>query len=255
MASWRDFPDGTGAMIEALNSGELDIAVLLTEGAVAGIARGGEYRIVSLYTQTPLIWGVHVPGDSKLDSIAELEDARYAISRIGSGSHLMAYALAERQGWSPARLRFNAVGGLDGALRAFREGSADVFLWEKFMTQPFVDDGRFRRVGELVAPWPAFVVCASLRMLSERPAAIASMIADGLSTAGRFAAAPDAPDQISRTFGLERADARRWLTETRWAGRVGIEHASLESALSLLGKVGVVDAAFRVPLIAPLETD
>ena len=43
----------------------------------------------------------------------------------------------------------------------FASGNADVFFWEKFMTKPLVDAGRFRRVGEFVAPWPAFVVCAS----------------------------------------------------------------------------------------------
>jgi len=35
---WRDYPDGSGAMAKALRQGELDAALLLTEGAVAGIA-------------------------------------------------------------------------------------------------------------------------------------------------------------------------------------------------------------------------
>ena len=39
-ATWQDFPGGTGAMGAALNEGTLDVAMLLTEGAVAGIANG-----------------------------------------------------------------------------------------------------------------------------------------------------------------------------------------------------------------------
>lgn len=252
-ACWRDFSAGTGAMIEALAGEELDLALLLTEGAVAGIAGGGDYRIVSWYTQSPLIWGIHVPADSTLSSVEELGSACYAISRTGSGSHLMAYVLAEQQGWPAGSLRFNAVGGLDGAVRALGQGEADVFLWEKFMTQPFVTNGSFRRVGELVAPWPAFVVCASVRMLSRDAAAVASTVADGLSAARRLAGAPDAAAEIARAFGLEEADAARWLGETRWAERVGVEAEPLQRALRLLGKVGVVDAAFGGPLIARLD--
>src|SRR6185503_12780182 len=38
---WQDFPDGSGAMAHALREQRLDAAMLLTEGAVAGIAAGG----------------------------------------------------------------------------------------------------------------------------------------------------------------------------------------------------------------------
>src|SRR5690606_19533964 len=87
---WQDFPDGSGAMAAALRGGELDAALLLTEGAVAGIAAGAGFRVVRWYTESPLIWGIHVPAASPLTDVAELASARYAISRYGSGSHLMA---------------------------------------------------------------------------------------------------------------------------------------------------------------------
>ncbi len=32
---WIDYPGGTGAMVEALRNGELDVAIMLTEGAVS----------------------------------------------------------------------------------------------------------------------------------------------------------------------------------------------------------------------------
>ena len=35
---WTDFPGGTGAMAKALRDGELDVAILLTEGIVAAAA-------------------------------------------------------------------------------------------------------------------------------------------------------------------------------------------------------------------------
>src|SRR5690606_8273232 len=95
---WRDFPGGSGAMASALNAGELDVALMLTEGAVAAIAKAGRFRVVSLYTQSPLVWGIHVPAASSLHTVAELRGRRYAISRRGSGSHLMAAVHARAQG-------------------------------------------------------------------------------------------------------------------------------------------------------------
>lgn len=40
--------------------GALDIAILSTDGAVAEIAQGGTYRIVSSFVSSPLSYGVYV---------------------------------------------------------------------------------------------------------------------------------------------------------------------------------------------------
>ena len=81
--TWRDYAGGSGAMAKALRDGELDAALLLTEGAVAAVADGVPLAIMSLYTDSPLLWGIHVPAASAFHSVAELEGSRYAISRIG----------------------------------------------------------------------------------------------------------------------------------------------------------------------------
>ena len=53
--TWTDYPGGTGAMAKDLRAGTLDIAVLLTEGIVADIAKGNESKIVQVYVESPLI--------------------------------------------------------------------------------------------------------------------------------------------------------------------------------------------------------
>ena len=63
-ATWKDYPSGTGSMVNALNNNQVDVAMLLTEGAVKAKAQGSDFEIISLYTQSPLIWGVHVPANS-----------------------------------------------------------------------------------------------------------------------------------------------------------------------------------------------
>lgn len=241
---WRDYPDGSGAMAAALRSGELDAALLLTEGAVAGIAGGGGFEIVSLYTDSPLVWGIHVPAISSLHAIEDIRGRRYAISRRGSGSHIMAYVHARELGWSVDALDLVVIGNLKGAIEAFGAGAADVFFWEKFMTKPLVDGGRFRRVGEFVAPWPAFVLSVADKAGPEQRAALSRLFPQVLDQARSLTRRPDAAEFIGARYGLAAADVAEWLRSTRWSTRTGIRPEDLLPATTALGALGLVPTAF-----------
>ena len=132
--SWQDYHGGTGAMTKALREGELDIAILLTEGIIADIHRGNPSKIVQFYVKSPLRWGIHVGAQSKFESVADLENTRAAISRFGSGSHLMAYVNADNHNWDLAQQKFEVVKNLDGGREFLSKGDTDYFLWEKFTT-------------------------------------------------------------------------------------------------------------------------
>jgi sulfonate transport system substrate-binding protein len=249
---WQDFSDGSGAMAAALREQRLDVALLLTEGAVAGVASGG-LKIVSLFTESPLIWGIHVPSASGLRTVDDIRGARYAISRLGSGSHLMSFVHARERGWPPSDIEFVAVRSLQGAIDAFAARDADVFFWEKFMTKPVVDDGRFRRVGEFVAPWPAFVVCVAPGALAAKGPAIAAVLRMVLASAARLAAGAGGAAQIAARYGLGVDDVREWLAMTRWAMRPGINAGHLAPAVAALRELELIDRNL-VPadMIAPL---
>jgi ABC-type nitrate/sulfonate/bicarbonate transport system substrate-binding protein len=237
---WRDFPDGSGAMARALRQGELDAALLLTEGAIAGIADGGGFRIASLYTDSPLLWGIHVPAASRFRSIADIRGARYAVSRHGSGSHLMAVVHAREQGWPVDDLEFVTVRNLAGAVDAFGAGTADVFFWEKFMTKPLVDAGKFRRIGEFSAPWPAFVACVADTASTERRGAFGRVLTAVLDEARALRARSDAASLIAARYGLLVADVVEWLATTRWSDRVHVTPRDVESACAALDSLGVL---------------
>ena len=150
---WHDQPGGTGAMVAGLADGSLDVIIALTEGVVAAIDTGREAVIVGVYVSSPLQWGVHVGADRGFATEADLDGQRIAISRYGSGSHLMAYVQAAAHGWQIEPDQFVVVGGIDGAEAALPAGDADQFLWDRFMTQPLVDRGVFARVGVVPTPW------------------------------------------------------------------------------------------------------
>src|SRR5690606_28657627 len=87
---WTDIPEGTGKMCQMLREGQTDIAVILTEGIVKDIAWGNPSKIVQVYVESPLVWGIHVAANSNFRQLDDLENTVAAISRIGSGSQPMA---------------------------------------------------------------------------------------------------------------------------------------------------------------------
>jgi ABC-type nitrate/sulfonate/bicarbonate transport system substrate-binding protein len=245
-AEWREFPGGTGAMAAALREREIDAALLLTEGAVAAIANAGGFRIASWYTESPLLWGIHVPARSKLERVRDLEGHRYAISRRGSGSHLMACVHARAQGWTPDSLEFVVVGDLDGAVRAFEDRQAEIFFWEKFMTKPLVDAGRFRRIGEFAAPWPAFVLCAAEELDRRERGALAAWLGAALEAAAALLRRADSAALIAQRYGLMETDVAEWLEVTRWALEPGVAPRSLEPVARSLAELSLIPPSFRV---------
>ena len=116
--SWKDFPGGTGAMARELRHGTIDIALILTEGIVADIIKGNKSTIVGFYVKSPLTWGVHTSGHNSFTSPNAFDKKLFAISRWGSGSHLMAYVYAKKQGWSTEDFDFRVVANLKGAREA-----------------------------------------------------------------------------------------------------------------------------------------
>ena len=155
---WTDVPEGTGKMCEMLRNGQTDMAVILTEGIVKDIVAGNPSKIVQMYVESPLIWGIHVTANSKYKTLSDLENTIVAISRYGSGSQLMAYVNANNQNWNTFDLQFEVVNTIEGAVEALTNGTADYFMWERFMTKSLVDKGIFKRIADCPTPWPCFVI-------------------------------------------------------------------------------------------------
>jgi ABC-type nitrate/sulfonate/bicarbonate transport system substrate-binding protein len=237
---WRDYATGTGAMLADLVAEQLDLAVLLTEGAALGLARGLPVVAVSLYTTSPLIWGVHVAPGSRFHAVGELAGARFAISRPGSGSHLMSFAMALERGWPVDAIEFVAVDDLPGAIAALADGRADVFLWEHFTTQPAVDAGHFRRIGDFGAPWAAWVLCAGSDAWRRDGPAIRKLFGIVANRAARLGRDPLAPAMIANRYGLDEVAVGHWLGKTRWVASVTEPDGALAAATTMLEAAGAI---------------
>ena len=215
---WSDFFGGTGEMCKALRNKEIDIAVILTEGIIKDIIDGNEAKIVQVFTKSPLIWGVHVANNSSYESIADLKGKKAAISRFGSGSHLMAYVNAENNGWNTNKdLDFEVIKDLNGALENLPNGNGDYFLWEKFTTKPHVDDGTFRAVGYCPTPWPCFVIAVRNDVLENDLDAIKSILNIINKTTAEFKQIPSIDQMIANRYKQQLPDVQEWLSLTEWS--------------------------------------
>lgn len=215
---WHDYPDGTGAMCKSLRSGEIDIAVILTEGIVKDIIDGNPAKIVQTFVQTPLVWGVHVGYNSTYKTIEDLRGTKAAISRFGSGSHLMAYINAENNGWDFEKdLDFEIIKNLEGAVEGLTNNKADYFLWEKFTTKPLVDNGVFRRIGNCPSPWPCFVIAVREEFIENNGDDLKTILNIINNTTLEFKDIPSIDKTIANRYEQQLEDVQEWLSITEWS--------------------------------------
>ena len=237
---WTDVPEGTGKMCQMLRDGSTDIAIILTEGIVKDITVGNPSKIVQVYVETPLIWGIHVAAQSKYENLAQLEGTKAAISRIGSGSQLMAYVNAGNQKWEANSLSFEIVNTIDGAVTALTEGTADYFMWERFMTQPLVDKGIFRRIADCPTPWPCFVVAVREEILNQNPEIITKILEVINSNTLNFKSLPNIIKKLAVRFHQKEEDLEKWLALTEWSQNQLSENV-LNNVQNQLLELGIID--------------
>lgn len=215
---WHDYPGGTGDMCKALRNKDIDLAVILTEGIIKDIIDGNPSKIVQTFVETPLVWGIHVAKDSPYNTISDLKGTKAAISRYGSGSHLMAYINAENHHWNLKNdLDFEVVKDLEGAVISLTERSSDYFMWEKFTTKPLVDDGTFRRIGNCPSPWPCFVIAAREDFIESNKDNLKTILEIINNTTIDFKDIPSIDKTIANRYKQKLEDVQEWLNITEWS--------------------------------------
>ena len=214
---WSDIPEGTGKMCEMLRSGDTDLAVILTEGILKDISLGNPAVVVQEYVASPLQWGIFTAADNPVTKVEELHNKKAAISRFGSGSQLMAIVNAKQQGWNSDELHYEIVNTLSGGVEALTHGKADYFMWDRFMTQPLVDKGVFKRVGICPTPWPSFILVATRQFARENKSVIQSILEVLNTTLAEFKHIPSINNTVSERFQQKLEDVNEWLQVTHWS--------------------------------------
>lgn len=237
---WTNVPEGTGKLCEMLRNGETDLAVILTEGIIKDILAGNPSKILQVYIQSPLIWGIHVAAKSKYFSIADLENTKCAISRKGSGSELMAYVNAHNQSWPIEKLQFEIINTIDGAVEALTNEKADYFMWERFMTKPLVDKGIFRRLDDCLTPWPSFVIVATDELLQKEPDLVQKVLKIINTKTATFKEIPEINATLASRFQQKTEDIKEWISRTQWS-QEPIDSNMLNNVQNQLLEFGIIN--------------
>lgn len=237
---WHDYHGGTGEMCKGLRSGDIDIAVILTEGIIKDIIAGNPSKIVQTFVETPLIWGIHVAEHSDFKTIDDIKGTRAAISRYGSGSHLMAYINAKNNGWNLEKdLNFEVIKNLAGAVKGLTDDEADYFMWEKFTTKPLVDDGTFRRIDNCPSPWPCFVIAVREEFIENSEDDLKTILDIINQTTSEFKSIPSIDRTIANRYEQELEDVQEWLSLTEWSQEV-IDEKTIENVQEQLIKLDII---------------
>jgi ABC-type nitrate/sulfonate/bicarbonate transport system substrate-binding protein len=201
---------------------------------------GNNSKIIQIYVESPLIWGIHVGADSKYSTLSDLENTKVAISRFGSGSELMAYVNAYQQGWDKNSLTFKVVNTIDGAVTALTNGAADYFMWEHFMTKPLVDKGIFRRVDDCPTPWPSFVIAVREDVLQENKNEMKKLLKCINEQTKVFKSIPNIDSILATKFQQKIEDIQQWLKLTEWSQN-NLSEEMIETIQNQLLELQIID--------------
>ena len=241
---WKEESRGSGQLLLDLKNGDTDLALLLTESFLKDCTTGGQNRMLGYHVLSPLIWGIHesprIPSSAAVDS-----KKNFFVSRMGSGSHLMAQALAAREGWSMDSLTFQIIDNLDGAVAAYARGEEGFFLWEKYTTSPAVAQGALVRTGELPSPWPCFVWVASPQAL-ERWGEGLFQVRDAVYAISKaLVKQPDLVEQLAQEYQLSPELVSEWVAQTTWCTQATLSQDSLAEVIEQVRNLGIIENPLR----------
>src|SRR5690606_18446254 len=109
-------------------------------------------------------WAISTGKDRpEVSSVESLKGGKIGVSRIGSGSYVMGYVLADQQGWlNPSNSEpFSdtvVLNNFQNLRDGVNDGRADFFMWEHFTSKKYYDSGEIRRVGEIYTPWSSWKI-------------------------------------------------------------------------------------------------
>ncbi|CAD6572530.1 MAG: hypothetical protein ASARMPRED_005432 [Alectoria sarmentosa] len=244
-------------MITSLQSNEIDIGVGLTEGWVAGLGKAqaeskhAGYKMVGTYVETPLCWAISAGANREdVKGVEGLKGGKMGVSRIGSGSYVMGFVLADTHKWlsspstssSSASTPFSII-PLQTFTRlreAVNDGIADFFMWEHFTSKRYYDNGEIKRIGEIYTPWPSWHIVARPEVIGdERMEEVLEKVNLGIKYFEEHQ--EEAVGYISTKLDYSAEDAREWLKTVKFAEDVrGVRGSVVQETVTVLKKAGVL---------------
>ncbi|KAI7904967.1 uncharacterized protein BX663DRAFT_501197 [Cokeromyces recurvatus] len=230
-------------MTSKLQDKSLDLAIALTEGLVAGISKGQDwYKIIGTFVDAPLCWALSTGKNARYTSIDSLNKTNVAISRYGSGSHIMAFVLADQQDWQEQPFEFTVLNNFKAMRDAVNDGTSDFFMWERFTTKPYHDSGEVKKIGSITPDWPAFMFAAHTDILRDNVEVFQKVLKAINHATREFVEQQDESVKlIMKMLKYPEEDVREWFKTVHYAtDHKQVSRQALEITLKTLLKADVV---------------
>ena len=214
--------EGTGRLVRLLSDGEVDIAIGLTEGFIADVAKGNDaYKVVGTYVESPLCWAVSTGASrTEITSTKDVLGKKIGVSRIGSGSYIMSFVLGlEHNASKPFFSDFPVLSNFANLRQSVNDGTSDAFMWEYFTTKKYYDNKELKQIGEIYTPWPLWVITARRDVDSTQLGLFVSSVARGIDYFNNHH--DEAVTYIGSNLDYSEEDARKWLTTVRFNSGLG----------------------------------
>ncbi|KAK7189805.1 hypothetical protein DPSP01_008780 [Paraphaeosphaeria sporulosa] len=274
------FPSGTGHMVTALQADEIDVGVGLTEGWIAALGKAQEakqdagFKLVGTYVETPLCWAISTGAKrDELRSVDDLKGKKVGVSRIGSGSYVMSFVLADQQGWldpqaSGPPFPVEPLNTFVNLREGVNNGTADFFMWEHFTSKRYYDNGEIKRIGEIYTPWSSWKIVAKNDLVNPKNwsqgvqashPALKGELDDALQKINKGVKhfednQEEAVEYISTKLDYSQEDAREWLKTVRFPQEVrGVDDAVVQKTVHILQKAGVLGDAVDEQVMIGLQ--
>lgn len=189
----------------------------------------------------------------EITGVDSLNGGKIGVSRLGSGSYVMGFVLADEQGWlsnksenSSPYSDFVILNNFENLRKAVNSGEADFFMWEHFTSKRYYDSGEIRRVGEIYTPWSSWKIVASTGLvrdgqLDARLNSLFEKLDQGIKHFNENK--EEAVKYISTELDYSEEDAREWLKTVRFPTHTeGVDLAVVEKTVGVLRKAGVLVA-------------
>jgi len=104
-------------------------------------------------------WAISTGSKREINGVSDIQNGKIGVSRIGSGSYVMGFVLADSQGWlSSTSTPFENVPlqTFEKLRNGVNDSTVDFFMWEHFTSKRYYDNGEIKRIGEIYTPWPSW---------------------------------------------------------------------------------------------------
>jgi sulfonate transport system substrate-binding protein len=168
---------------------------------------------------------------------------KFGISRYQSGSHLMSCVLASQYGWKQSDIQFIINHNFDNLRKSVNDNTTAAFMWEYFMQKPFYDKGEIRRIGQIITPWPCFMIASTKTIISQHLNDIENMFIALQNACSIFRTnSINSIERISKNFHLNPEDAKAWFDKVNIIATNDIAESTIETTIDALTTANIIDA-------------